>query len=187
MIRVFIGVRVSDEIVRNIVNVQQQLAAPDIRVKWVESYNLHVTLKFIGEVNDNTRGVIENIIVGISKKQKPFALSFKGLGVFPNLQSPRVIWAGIEEGEEQLKFLAEKLSDTLTILNVSLEQWQFTGHLTIGRLKGKQGVGSLFQLIRTLPDESLGNMTVDNIELIESKLSVTGPEYVVLKKADLNG
>ncbi|MFH1379856.1 MAG: RNA 2',3'-cyclic phosphodiesterase [bacterium] len=185
--RLFIGIRITDEIIQKIIDIQEKLSAPDLRVKWVEPYNLHVTLKFIGEVDETIRGVIENIMQGICRKQKPFNLSFQGLGVFPNLQSPRIIWAGIGDGGEHLQALAEKLNDTFAILNVPMEQWQYTGHLTIGRVKGKQGIGSLFQFLRTLPDESLGSIKVNNMELIESKLSSSGPDYVVLKKVDLGG
>ncbi|MBD3271634.1 MAG: RNA 2',3'-cyclic phosphodiesterase, partial [Elusimicrobia bacterium] len=128
--RIFIAVRATDEIVHNMVGIQQSLTVPDMLVKWVEPYNLHVTLKFIGDVNEQTKTMVENIMQGLFQKTRPFSISFQGLGVFPNLQMPRVVWVGIGDGGDKLKELAEKLNDTLAMLNVHSEQWQFSGHLT---------------------------------------------------------
>ncbi len=183
--RIFIAVRVTDEIMHNAEKIQESLSVPELKVKWVESYNLHVTLKFIGEVDVKTRMMIENILQGVLTKAKPFDLEFKGFGVFPNLQSPRVVWGGIGKGENDLKDLSEKLNDTLAMLDVRSEQWNFTGHVTLGRIKGRLGTEGLFHVLRELLEESLGTMRVASIDLMESKLSSSGPEYVVLQNIPL--
>ncbi len=185
--RVFIAVRVTQKIIDSAVKIQEKLTVPDCKVKWVEPYNLHVTLKFIGETDEKNFAAVENIMNGVFKKIKPFDVSFRGCGVFPNTQSPRVVWVGIGEGEQFLKSITEKLNDTLAMLNVPSEEWRFAGHLTLGRIKGRQGVGSLLQSLGEVPEDTLGSMTVDNVELMESKLSSSGPEYRILRKVSLGG
>lgn len=183
--RLFLAIRISDEIIDNAVKIQHELDLPDVQVKWVEPYNMHVTLKFFGETDNKTRMMIENIMEAVFKKTKPFYVQFKGFGVFPNLQSPRVIWAGIGEGEDILKKISEKLNDTIALLNVRSEQWSFSGHLTIGRIKSGHQSNALLECLRNLSEEALGNMKVEAIELMESKLSPKGPEYRILKKVQL--
>lgn len=183
--RVFISIELPDEIRKNIVRRLNELREAGSGVRWVEEKNLHVTLKFLGEVEDKQ---VENIIALATKAAAgigSFKANFEGMGTFPSGKSPRVIWAGIGEGGEKLKRIAGSLEEHFSKAGCRSEEREFSSHVTIGRIKGNRGVDKLRDKIEGLKGLKFGEALIDRIQVMKSALTPKGSIYELLKEVRL--
>jgi len=165
--RLFIAIEISEEIKTGLAKVVAKLKDAGADVKWVRPEGMHLTIKFLGEVDENRKDKIISSLEQISEKKSPFTVTFKGLGAFPDLNRPRVVWAGIEKGREELKDIAKEL-----------EVQKFLPHLTLGRVKSGRGIKDLVALLVSASNGfALPELNVDKINLIESILKREGAEY----------
>lgn len=170
-------------IVSKIAAVQEQLEASGAKLKLVELENLHLTLRFIGEI---PRELVEKVIEALrSVEFSPFTIRFVGLGAFPNPRRPRVIWVGVEEGAKELSELSAKVNSGIAKLKLPKQEEEFTPHLTIARVKS--GVGSLPRLIEENANVEFGSMLVDRFRLKKSTLTSRGPIYETLFEVKARG
>ena len=137
-------------------------------VKWVLKENLHITLKFFGEVDASTP--IENVLRDIGKEFQPFNISLSGIGAFPSESSIKVLWVGIEEGENELIKLYEAVENRGIQLGFKKEGKDFTPHITIGRVK--KGILKFPNIEFSYPQ-----FLAEKITLFESILTPSGPIY----------
>ena len=135
-IRVFIGIELSNEVRRKVQEIQSELK-PLIRAKvsWAKPENIHITLKFLGEVNVNKIDSIKEELKKVSKMYSLFEMSFRGIGAFPNFRRPRVIWVGVDLGFEFLTQIAKAIEKAMKKFGFPSEGRNFTPHLTLGRIK----------------------------------------------------
>jgi 2'-5' RNA ligase len=146
-------------------------------IKPVEPENMHITLLFIGEVDERALTDVKQAVSSVSFPK--FALRLAGLGAFPNPFRPRVVWVGVREGVEELRSIHEQLRRNLIARGVRPEdEKEFSPHLTLGRVKG--AVGTLPQLIVKYQDYEVGTKEVSSIKLFKSTLTPKGPIYEVL-------
>src|SRR5712664_4528770 len=131
--RLFVAVEVPSAIQENLGALLKSLRAVSAQTRWVRAENLHVTLKFIGEVPETKLGAIRGALAGVRSEQ-PVTLDFRGLGFFPNDKHPRVFWAGIEESPS-LKTLAADIDNGTEKLGIPREQRTFSPHLTLARFE----------------------------------------------------
>lgn len=150
----------------------------DKRPRWVRSENLHVTLKFIGEVApakiDGIRGVLSNI-----RSSAPVDLQFRGLGFFPDEKHPRVLWAGLNPSAN-LSSLAGDIDRAIGTLGIARETRAFIPHLTLARLEPPGLYEKLRAAIQKNSECEFGSFQAREFHLIESKLKSTGAEYTSL-------
>ncbi len=150
------------------------------RVKWVKPENTHITYCFLGDVDEKRKGNLVSIVNGLSFKR--FDISVSGLGAFPSLKKPRVIWLQISEGFEELKSIAEALYSGLSREGFMLRN-DFFPHITIGRVKEK------INLPQSAPE--FGNpdlkFEISECSLIQSILTSNGPVYKTLFRKELLG
>jgi len=183
--RTFIAVGISSEVRERIAQIQAEFKKGDADVKWVEPENLHLTLKFLGEVSEEKiSGVIEKTRMaayGISN----FRVHLSGFGSFPNLKFPRVVWIGIKEGSEELKNLSERIEENLSQLGFAKEKREFSAHLTIGRVRSPREKGKLVKKIEELERSDVGEFSVDRVLVMESQLSSRGPTYRIIEEVNL--
>lgn len=173
-IRCFVAVDVEDpQVVSRVSSIQEQLRATGARLKLVELENLHLTLRFIGEVPQETVERIRQALEGL--EFEPFTVHFAGLGAFPDARRPRVVWVGVSEGASELAELSAKVNKALSRLKLPSIDEEFTPHLTIARVKG--GVGSLPMLLQEAARVEIGTMRVDRVRLKRSTLTPRGPIY----------
>ena len=179
VLRVFVAVDVEDQLlVSRIMRVADTLAGTQVPMKLVEPYNLHITLRFIGEVR---RGVVEEIGRALREvKFKAFNVTFKGLGAFPSIANPRVVWVGVSEGHKELLSLREDVERILRRLGIPAEREEFIPHLTLARIKGSRNIASLVKILNEMSDHEFGGMVVDGIRLKKSALTRQGPIYETL-------
>jgi 2'-5' RNA ligase len=181
-IRSFVAIELPDDVKTALVGLQQDLKTqvPSGAVRWTRPESIHLTLQFLGDV---APGQIEEIIgalrsVGVA--QTPFAFELTGVGVFPNPNRPRVVWAGIIEPSGTLVALQKEVGQALTPLGFPPEKRPFTPHLTIGRAARHAGRRELAELGTVIARSELGSMgqvIVDHINLMKSDLQPKGAVY----------
>ncbi|MCD6324455.1 MAG: RNA 2',3'-cyclic phosphodiesterase [Desulfurococcales archaeon] len=154
-------------------------------LKPVEDENIHITLRFIGEVNDSALPDIERCVKKVST-YAPFEISVKGVGAFPNVSRPRVIWVGIEEGGELLKALRQAMEPCLRPY-AKPDRTSFVPHITVGRVKGRPDPGCLKQLLEEFEGTVFGRSSVTEVKLKRSFLRPTGPIYADVLTVRLRG
>jgi 2'-5' RNA ligase len=145
-------------------------------VKWVEAENLHITLKFLGNVEGARIDAVREALAGVASAHRRFSLQFLGTGVFPNRRRPRVVWVGTAESAALVRLQAD-VEAALEELGFAAEARGFTAHLTLGRARSDKNVKPLVERLDRLQGEDYGAMTVDVVSLMESQLSSRGPTY----------
>lgn len=133
--RLFIAIEVPDDIKNEVVALEEERLANFYRAKWIEKENIHLTLKFLGEVEERRLEDVKKIVSEISKNNAKFDLNLKNLGGFPNLKRPRVLWIGVEEGKENIVYLMEQLETAFARFGIEPEKRKKTPHITMGRVK----------------------------------------------------
>jgi RNA 2',3'-cyclic 3'-phosphodiesterase len=187
--RLFVGVEISADVAAALATLIERLRqravtlAPDSRMTWVTPERLHVTVRFIGHVDEAKAGAI------IATLQAPFAgggfrLTVGGLGTFPPKGPPRVVWAGLIEGVEKLKVLEAAVSERLARAGIDREDRPYSPHITLARVREAAGLRSI-ALLEDVGDVAAGSMHVDAITLFESRLSPKGPTYVAVQRTAL--
>ena len=171
MVRTFIAVELPDEIRAKICGIQPSFG---LKSGLVARDNIHVTLKFLGEIQDAKVEKIKKALDGI--KVAPFQAHVKGIGVFPDMKYIRVIWAGIAEGAEQFVGLSSAVESALVPLGFAKEK-KFTPHATIARVKGVADKNALIARIKELADAEFGTFTVGEVKLKKSTLTPKGAIY----------
>ena len=169
---------------RKIEEVQSPLKKTDTYVSWVKPGNVHLTLKFLGEVEEER---IEDVFSGTEKAlkgSKAFKLSLKDLGCFPNLRRPRVVWVGVDRGKDELSQMQREIEEELSKLKFTKEQRPFSAHLTIGRVKSPKNIERLISLIETTNFQT-EEVKVDEVVVMKSQLHPQGAIYTPLKKIKL--
>lgn len=184
-IRTFIAVELTEEIKRNLGKIQEELKKTNAKVKWVSPGNIHLTLRFLGFVPvDQIPGIGDELKKGLSGFG-PFWIEVAKLGSFPPKGRPKVIWAGVSAGSEDVIKLQGKIEDFLKKFNFEQEDRRYIPHLTIGRVKSPKNTERLQELMRTKNSVQFGNMTVGDVSIIRSDLKPEGPVYTVLEKIAL--
>ncbi len=150
------------------------------KIKWVEPYNIHMTLKFLGETEEDKIGSIRNVLSGISFRNQSFELKLKDVGIFGSSYKPRVIWFGIEENESLIN-LANDVLDQMHDLGFEKDRQNFVPHLTIGRIKFIDNKRTFQEVINKYRSIKIQEQKVDQFYLIESILRQQGPEYKILE------
>jgi 2'-5' RNA ligase len=187
-VRTFVAVSISDAVRDRAAELIERLQAAPADVKWVEPANMHLTLKFLGEVplNEIPR-VCERVALGAAEIE-PFELQLRGAGAFPNLRRPRTIWLGAGEGEQPMRRLARAVEARLTKLGFRKENRRFSAHLTLGRVRRSgPGLEELGRAVAEAADFSGGTMAVDEVRVYSSRLASAGPTYEILGRAKLGG
>ena len=152
-------------------------------VKYVETENLHCTLKFFGEVDDNKLNEIIEVIENKIKNHEPFKINIRKTGVFPNEKYVRVLWIGMED-VEPFTNLQKDLDKDFVELGFKKER-SYKPHLTVGRVRGAKNKEELLAKLKDLGDVEIGEMDIRKIVLKKSQLTRKGPIYTTLKEFDL--
>jgi len=180
-IRSFIAFDMENEqVLSRLAAAQKLLRETGADLKFVEPQNIHVTMRFLGDIS---LGMVDNIHEAMKNvKFTPFNIQLRGLGVFPTLNFPRVVWAGMSEGVEQLKSIFAQLEPQLRALGFSADAYGFSPHLTIARVKSGVNKQLLAELITKKADYEFGTIKADCLRLKRSQLSPRGPSYSTIRE-----
>jgi 2'-5' RNA ligase len=184
-IRAFVAANLNPDLTTVLAMVQDRLKATRADVGWVRPENLHLTLKFLGQVEEDRIGAIGEAIAAAAAGLGPVHLVFQGLGAFPRPREARVVWIGLSHGSEALTGLQARIEAALESLGFAREARPFTAHLTLGRVRGPARREQLARAIIEAPTEALGEMVLDRIELMQSNLSAGGARYSILQSFPL--
>jgi len=180
--RAFIAIELPPAIQAVLANVQQELAKAQADVKWVEEDSLHVTMRFLGEITEDQRQAIEQLLDTIACRTPTVSLGLSHLGAFPTPSSPRVIWVGIGQGSDALERIAREFEEGLHALHLPGEDRAFVAHVTLGRVRSSRNRAQLVSRMRELAWNPLGPFAVDHLTLFQSTLTGSGPLYTPLAK-----
>lgn len=184
--RAFIAIELSEEIRSALGRIQSHLKYSGADVKWVEEKNIHLTLKFLGEITEEKREKIESILDEIGKSMNSFKISIKDIGAFPKIDYPRVIWVGLDKGAAESKILAEKIDGALSQIGFEKEARPFAAHLTIGRVRSSKNRQALKEKIKNYERRDTNDVIVSSVILFQSSLTPKGPIYTKLHEARLS-
>jgi 2'-5' RNA ligase len=180
-IRSFIAFDVDDErIVKRFSEAQQMLIGTGADLKLVKPENIHITMRFLGNI---APPMVDSIYEAMQKVSfSPFDVEIRGLGAFPKLQYARVIWAGIRKGAEQLSSIFDQLEPKLRQLGFRPDPKGFSPHLTIARVKSGRNKAELIRCMKSSVDYEFGVVKAKCLRLKKSVLTPKGPIYSTLRE-----
>jgi len=182
--RLFVAIDLPSNIKKKLANIQARLKEANAGVRFVSPEGIHLTLKFLGEVAEDRVGKVIEALAENVPRISPFNLKVEGLGAFPSISRPRVVWAGVKAPDELLT-LAEEIEKAMVKLGFPKEERDFSPHLTLCRIKSPRGIDRLIKIVMEEKDISLGEFTADGYFLIQSILRPEGARYIKIRRFNL--
>lgn len=185
-LRLFWAITVPAAIRDELAEIQAVFRRLKLDVKWVETENFHLTLRFLGSVDAS---VVEPLSAAVSKRiagTPHFDLAFGGVGVFPSVRKPRVLWVGLRD-HEPVAVLHRQVEEAVVSLGFPCEEKAFSPHVTIGRFRSAEDSAGLERKIAEVNARHTGGSTVTGVDLVSSRLTPSGPVYSVLKRVAFSG
>jgi 2'-5' RNA ligase len=178
-IRTFVSIDLDDEkVLSQVESIMSSLLSLGGDLKPVDRENIHLTLKFLGNVSTTKLEEIKSALAQVAFP--PFSLEIKGAGAFPNLKRMNVVWVGVGEGWSQVELVFEQTEKLLHQLGFSRETRPFSPHITVARVKSGRKRDEIAAFLGHLADESFGTFNVEGVRLKQSVLSSSGPKYSTL-------
>jgi 2'-5' RNA ligase len=187
LIRSFLAIELPEAIRKRIEEIQVDLRSSNSDVRWVRPEKIHLTLKFFGSIEESRVDTITKSIEPLVGGTPQFSLEVKGMGAFPNIRNPRVIWMGLIDEKQVLIPLQKQLESTLETIGFQVEGRPFRPHLTLGRMNSGRGKDELIGRIQKYKEERFGDLEVRRFVLFKSDLRPTGPIYTPLREVKLGG
>ena len=187
MIRSFLAIELPGPIFTKIGEVQGDLRSSRADVRWTNPETIHLTLKFFGNIEESRIDPIFKSIEEPIRNTPPFSLKVQGVGAFPHLKNPRVIWIGLVDEREALTLLQKQIETYLEKIGFQPEDRPFRPHLTLGRMKSTRGKEELAGRMERYREEEFGDFQVERVVLFKSELKPSGPIYAPLGDVELAG
>jgi 2'-5' RNA ligase len=184
-IRAFVAIELSERVRRGLADLLEELKGSGADAKWVEPKNLHLTVKFLGQVGEGDVGRVCGIMDEAVAGAAPFRLRIAGAGSFPGGRRPRVVWVGAHGATRDLEAIFRRLEEGLAAVGVEPDGRPFVSHVTLGRLRSPRGADRLAERIARSAERDFGEITVEALTLFQSDLSPKGPTYTPLYHASL--
>jgi 2'-5' RNA ligase len=185
-LRTFVAVELSGPVRARAEELIAAIDGTTAQVKWVEPHNLHITLKFLGEVHQSQIVEVCQAVAQGAAEVPGFELELRGAGAFPSAARPRTVWLGAGEGAQEMAALHAQVEAELAKLGYRKEHRRFQTHLTIGRVRGGgPGIAELAARLEEQVDFPAGRMTVEKLTVFASTLTPAGPIYDVVGTARL--
>src|SRR5712692_9187014 len=184
-IRTFIAVDLDKTVRNRTVALQETLKESGTEVKWVEPENLHVSLLFLGEVDEREVADVCRIVSETTQQHSSFTMNVETAGCFPHARRPRVLWVGVGAGKQELCAIHDSLEIALLDLGFRREDRKYSPHITLGRVKSDRSTDNLASALAQQAGWKGGEIQVSEVLVMGSKLTPQGPEYTVLSRAKL--
>jgi len=188
--RLFVAVEIGEALASGAATLSAELerratvAARRAKVTWIPADRMHLTIRFIGEVDDGKASMVRTVLeepLGVA----PFNLTLCGAGTFPTSGTPRVVWIGVTDGREQMLRVEREITARLTPLGIPAEDRAYSPHLTLARVRDPAGLKSM-RLLDGLTERTIGTTHIETITLFHSKLSPKGPTYTPILRTPLH-
>jgi 2'-5' RNA ligase len=185
-VRTFIAVELSEDVRSQAVRLIDRLARSDAKVKWVGPENMHLTVKFLGDVPEEQIASVCAAVGDAVRASAPFEAELRGAGAFPNAARARTIWLGVGTGTDQLVQMHASLDKALRALGFPREGRKYHPHLTLGRVRGRgRPPAGLADQLRENSDFLAGTASIDEAVVFSSDLTPQGPVYRALGRLTL--
>jgi RNA 2',3'-cyclic 3'-phosphodiesterase len=175
LIRAFIAVSLAPVVIEEIAKIQLALQTDKGDIRWTRAEGWHLTLKFLGDIARDQVAPILGVLREALRTQPPLHVVAQGLGAFPNLTRPRVVWAGLHG--EGLKALSEKIETSLKSLDFPPEERDFIPHLTLGRVRSLRGWEQVLSVVQEHEHTRFGESEITHVTLYQSELRPDGAVY----------
>ncbi|MFH1868524.1 MAG: RNA 2',3'-cyclic phosphodiesterase [Candidatus Omnitrophota bacterium] len=184
--RTFIAIALTEEAHEELSSLQDSLRKSGADIKWVKPDHIHLTLKFLGEIDEEQAAEIKASIDETVKNQKPFDIHLAKIGAFPRIAFPKIVWVGIDEGSQGCMALAKSVEEAMQRLGFEKEKRPFSPHLTLGRVRSLKNNSQLTSAVEKEKDfSSQTKVSINKITLFQSTLTPKGPIYTPLKEFSL--
>jgi len=187
LIRSFLAIELPKTILKKIEEVQGDLKSTHADVRWVNPEKIHLTIKFFGNIEESRIDPIFKAIEEPIQNTQPFSLRVRGVGAFPQMKNPRVIWMGLMDGKEIFTLFQKQIETQLEKIGFQPEDRPFHPHLTLGRMKSSRGKEELVERMEKYREGEFGTFQVERLVLFKSDLRPTGPIHTPLKEMKLGG
>lgn len=183
--RLFVSIDLPDDLADAVADLQSEFAAAE-GLKLTDPKQAHVTLKFLGDVDEDQLPEVRDAISrAVSNAEvDPFDATYGGLGVFPSMDYISVVWFGVSDGGEEMTTLHEHLESQLTDIGFDPEEHDFTPHVTLARMNDARGKEHVQQVVRE-QEPTVGSARVEEVRLTKSELGPGGPEYSTVRSFSL--
>lgn len=186
-LRAFVAAELPADLLKALEAVQAELGQRGLRARWTRPGNLHLTLKFMGDIPADRVPIAAAALRAAAAEHDAFELTAEGIGVFPGMRRPRVLWAGLSGAIAALEGLQREVDDRLAASGFEREPRSFHGHLTLGRFgEGALG-GALADAMSAYSTQRFGSFEVREVVLFQSDLQPGGAVYTALARALLRG
>ncbi|VAX15088.1 2'-5' RNA ligase [hydrothermal vent metagenome] len=185
--RLFFAVDLPDETLARAGSLIDKFGIPPAHVRFVHMENLHISIKFLGDVEVKTIASLCKIAKEAVLGFGAMLLTIEGMGLFPNHTKPRVVWFGVGGETDKLARLESKLAKNIECLGFPADERPFTPHLTIGRVKSESARGELIRLVHNNRELKVGDALMDAVHLYESRLGPGGSVYTKVESFPLSG
>ncbi|MBN1946758.1 MAG: RNA 2',3'-cyclic phosphodiesterase [Bradymonadales bacterium] len=189
--RMFIAFDLAIKVVEKLLLVQEDLHRPvsaaGATPRWTEASNIHLTLKFLGEMEQNQIVSVSQVVRDVAGRHPIFEMETYGIGCFPGPRQPRIIWAGTTRGADETLAMQQDIEDGLAAVGIPREDRPFHPHVTIGRLKTRKGRVDLTTILEPYREMPFGPSQVKDMALFQSILSPKGAIYKVIERFPLTG
>lgn len=183
--RTFIAIEIPDEIKREMAKPQEQLKRSGVEAGWTRPEGIHLTLKFLGEVEESRIPEIMAALTNAARNTGGFRIEIAGAGAFPNPKNARVAWLGITGDGDKLAALQAAVEGAMTGLGMERDDRHFTPHLTLGRIKYIRSRDAWLAALNEIKDIRLTGFEVDHISLMKSELKPSGAVYTEIGRVEL--
>lgn len=182
MIRTFIAIDLPHDVRVAIDDAQARLkqAHVGVKISWTKVENLHLTLQFLGYIEETIIETIKSALQSVAAQHPPFEVLVCGAGAFPDENRPRVLWVGCDDPEGRLKALAGAVQAAMRPLGFEPEHHEFSAHLTLGRVRAPRPDVALTTALDSLKDTAFGALRAQVVHLFQSELHPEGSRYTKL-------
>jgi 2'-5' RNA ligase len=187
--RCFIAIELDNPIKKKLSQLQDRLRYKDDfndrSIRWVNPQQIHLTLKFLGDIEDDLAFNVSKVVTEVCDECEPFDFEIAGVGCFPEQGPARVLWAGVKQGCENLAQLQGKIDLAMQQLGFPLEKRRFSGHLTLARIKLPKAGSRLQSAVAELGEINIGCQCVDSVTVFQSELAKNGPIHAPMSHGQL--
>jgi 2'-5' RNA ligase len=183
--RIFIAAELDPSLRQRIVDLEGRIQQAGAGLRWIPSENLHFTVRFMGEISPAQLAQVKLATRAVAAAVQPFRLTLHGVGAFPSLARPQVVWVGVREGSEELADLSGRLDAALARHHFPREDRPYVAHLTLTRVRHRRLWGDVVRALSGFREVAVGDQQVGTVTVMESHLNPRGARYTRVEEVPL--
>lgn len=183
--RTFLALDINEAVRGRLASMMGELGVPGAKIKWVDPGNIHLTVKFLGDIEESNFPELSRLTADAARNVQAFDFNISGVSCIPPAGRIRMIWTGVRETTGRMGELYNKLNESLRQIGAKEENRQFKPHITLGRIKFLPEPERLRRLVQQFASEDFGTVRAEELVVYCSKLTPAGPVYTPIARAKL--